>query len=83
MGKDKAKKENMTGCKQEELTGMVDAKTDFVVDALLEGKILRDEGTIKEEKRRLEEALEKLHAVKLTHGWFILRNSLNEAITFD
>lgn len=67
----------------EELTGMVDAKTGFVVDALLEGKILRDDGTIKEAKKRLEESLERLHAVKLTHGWFIPRNSLNEAITFD
>ncbi len=67
----------------EELTGMVDAKTGFVVDALLEGKVLKDDGTVAAAKKRLEESLEKLHAVKLTHGWFIPRDSLNEVITFD
>lgn len=67
----------------EELTGMVDAKTGFVVDALLEGKVLKDDGTVAAAKKRLEESLERLNAVKLTHGWFIPRDSLNEVITFD
>lgn len=66
----------------EELTGMVDAKTGFVVDALLEGKFLKDDGTVTDAKNRLEKSLQRLHAVKLTHGWFIPRDSLNEVISF-
>lgn len=66
----------------EELSGMVDAKTGFVMDALLEGIFLKDDGTIEASKKRLEESLKKLHAVKLSHGWFIPRNSLSEVISF-
>jgi predicted nucleotidyltransferase len=33
-------------------------------------------------KKRLEESLTRLHAVKISHGWFIPRNSLDEVISF-
>ena len=66
----------------EQLSGMVDAKTGFVMDALLEGIFLKDDGTIKASKKKLEESLTRLHAVKISHGWFIPRNSLDEVISF-
>ena len=66
----------------EELSGMVDAKTGFVMDALLEGIFLKDDGTIEAHKKRLEESLKKLHAVKISHGWFIPRNNLDEVLSF-
>jgi predicted nucleotidyltransferase len=66
----------------DELSGMVDAKTGFVMDALLEGIFLKDDGTIEDSKKKLEESLKKLHAVKFSHGWFIPRNTLNEVISF-
>ena len=61
---------------------MVDAKTGFVIDALLEGIFLKDDGTIEASKKRLEESLTRLHAVKFSHGRFIPRNNLNEVISF-
>ena len=66
----------------EELSGMVDAKTGFVMDALLEGIFLKDDGTIIASKKRLEESLTRLNAVKISHGWFIPRNSLDDVISF-
>jgi predicted nucleotidyltransferase len=59
----------------DELIEMVDAKTGFVVDALLEGKILLDDGTV--------DSLKRLKAKKLKHGWFIPRDNLRTVISFD
>ena len=67
----------------DELIGMVDAKTGFVVDALLEGRILLDDGTIDDAKSRLVDSLKRLNAKKLKHGWFIPRDDLRSAMSFD
>jgi len=67
----------------EELVEMVDAKTGFVVDALLEGKVLLDDGTIGDAKDRLKESLKRLDAKKLKHGWFIPRDDLRKVISFN
>ena len=66
-----------------ELNGMVEAKTGFVLDALIYGKILYDDGTVKEAKERLIRSLKKLNAQKIEHGWFIPRKNLAEVISFD
>jgi hypothetical protein len=47
-----------------------------VVDALLEGKVLRDDGTA-------AAARERLKIRKLKHGWMIPRSDLNAVISFD
>jgi hypothetical protein len=52
------------------------------MDALLEGIFLKDDGTIEASKKRLEESLKRLHAVKISHGWFIPRNNLDEVLSF-
>ena len=52
----------------DELIEMVDAKTGFVVDALLEGKILLDDGTINDARSRLVDSLKRLKAKRLKHG---------------
>ena len=62
---------------------MVIAKTGFVVDALLEGKALQDDGTIAAAQERLAASLKKLKARKLKHGWIIPREDLRTVITFD
>ncbi|MEI6104828.1 MAG: nucleotidyltransferase domain-containing protein [Methanothrix sp.] len=67
----------------EELEDMVIAKTGFVVDALLEGKVLQDDGTVAAAQERLAASLKKLKARKLKHGWFIPREDLRTVITFD
>ena len=67
----------------DELVEMVDAKTGFVMDALLEGRILLDDGTIKDARNRLIASLKRLNAKKLKHGWFIPRGDLREVISFD
>ncbi len=67
----------------EELVEMVDAKTGFVVDALLEGKILLDDGTINDARSRLVDSLKRLNAKKLKHGWFIPRDNLRTVMSFD
>ncbi len=67
----------------EELEDMVIAKTCFVVDALLEGKVLRDDGTAAAARERLVQSLEKLKIRKLEHGWMIPRSDLNAVISFD
>lgn len=67
----------------DELNGMVEAKTGFVLDALLYGKFLFDDGTAKEAKERLIKSLNKLNAKKLKHGWFVPRKDLAEVISFD
>ena len=67
----------------DELIEMVDAKTGFVVDALLEGKILLDDGTIKGARARLRDSLKRLNAKKLKHGWFIPRDDLRAVMSFD
>lgn len=67
----------------DELVEMVDAKTGFVVDALLEGKVLLDDGTVEDARARLRESLKRLNAKKLKHGWFIPRDDLRKVISFD
>jgi len=67
----------------DELIEMVDAKTGFVVDALLEGKILLDDGTIKDARARLKDSLKRLKVKKLKHGWFIPRDELRAVVSFD
>ncbi len=67
----------------DELIEMVDAKTGFVVDALLEGRILLDDGTIKDARARLKDSLKRLNAKKLKHGWFIPRDNLRTVMSFD
>jgi predicted nucleotidyltransferase len=67
----------------EELNEMVDAKTGFVVDALLEGKALQDDGTVARARERLEDSLKRLGARRLKHGWFIPRDDLRKVISFD
>ena len=62
----------------DELIEMVDAKTGFVVDALLEGKILLDDGTVEDARSRLVDSLKRLK-----HGWFIPRGDLREVMSFD
>ncbi|MCE8422609.1 MAG: hypothetical protein J5U16_01595 [Candidatus Methanoperedens sp.] len=66
-----------------ELNEMVEVKTGFVMDALLEGKFLIDDGTLMTAKKKLETSLKMLHAIRLSHGWFIPRDSLEEVISFD
>ncbi len=67
----------------EELEDMVIAKTGFVVDALLESKVLRDDGTAAAARERLVQSLERLKIRKLEHGWMIPRKDLNAVISFD
>ena len=67
----------------DELVEMVDAKTGFVVDALLEGRILLDDGTINDARSRLVDSLRRLEAKRLKHGWFIPRDDLRTVISFD
>ncbi|KAF5415084.1 MAG: nucleotidyltransferase domain-containing protein [Euryarchaeota archaeon] len=67
----------------DELIEMVDAKTGFVVDALLEGKILLDDGTINDARSRLVDSLKRLNAKRLKHGWFIPRDNLRAVMSFD
>ena len=67
----------------DELIEMVDAKTGFVVDALLEGKILLDDGTVEDARNRLVDSLKRLKAKRLEHGWFIPRSDLREVMSFD
>ncbi len=67
----------------DELVEMVDAKTGFVVDALLEGRILLDDGTVDDAKSRLVDSLKRLNAKKLKHDWFIPRDNLRSAMSFD
>lgn len=67
----------------EELDEMVDAKTGFVVDALLEGKALQDDGTAANARERLEASLKRLGARRIKHGWFIPRDDLSRVISFD
>ncbi len=67
----------------EELEDMVIAKTGFVMDALLEGKVLHDDGTAAAARERLVESLQRLKARKLKHGWMIPRDDLRTVISFD
>lgn len=67
----------------EELQDMVIAKTMFVVDALLEGKVLRDDGTAAGARERLKESLRRLKVRKLKSGWMIPRDDLRAVISFD
>ena len=67
----------------DELIEMVDAKTGFVVDALIEGKILLDDGTIKDARSRLVDSLKRLKAKRLKHGWYISRDNLRTVMSFD
>jgi predicted nucleotidyltransferase len=67
----------------EELGDMVIAKTGFVVDALLEGRVLQDDGTVAGAQERLAMSLKKLKARRLKSGWMIPRDDLGAVISFD
>ena len=54
-----------------------------MVDALPEGKVLRDDGTAAAARERLVQSLERLKIRKLKHGWMIPRKDLNAVISFD
>ncbi len=67
----------------EELEEMVVAKTGFVVDALLEGRVLQDDGTVARAREKLILSLKRLKARKLKAGWLIPRDDLRKVISFD
>ncbi|MGV8175945.1 MAG: nucleotidyltransferase domain-containing protein [Methanothrix sp.] len=67
----------------EELEDMVIAKTLFVVDALLEGRVLQDDGTAAGAWDRLIASLKRLKAKRLKSGWMIPRDDLRTVIHFD
>lgn len=67
----------------EELEDMVIAKTLFVVDALLEGRVLQDDGTVAGAQERLIASLKRLKAKRLKSGWMIPRDDLRKVISFD
>ncbi len=67
----------------EELEDMVIAKTGFLVDALLEGRVLQDDGTVAAAREKLVESLKRLKAKRLKSGWMIPRDDLRAVISFD
>jgi predicted nucleotidyltransferase len=67
----------------EELEDMVIAKTLFVVDALLEGRVQQDDGTVADARDRLIASLKRLKAKRLKSGWMIPRDDLKTVISFD
>jgi len=67
----------------EELEDMVIAKTGFLVDTLLEGRLLRDDGTVARARKKLVESLKRLRAIRLKSGWMIPREELRAVISFD
>lgn len=67
----------------EELEDMVIAKTLFVMDALLEGHVLQDDGTVAGARDRLIASLKRLKAKRLKSGWMIPREDLRKVISFD
>jgi len=52
----------------EEMEDMVIAKTGFLVDALLGGRMLQDDGTAAGAREKLIESLKRLKAKKLKWG---------------
>ena len=62
---------------------MGQAKTAFVVDALLEGRVLQDDGTVAGAQERLIASLKRLKARRLKSGWMIPRDDLRKVISFD
>jgi hypothetical protein len=68
---------------QEKLEDMVIAKTLFVVDALLEGRVLQDDGTVAGARERMIASLKRLKAKRLKSGWMIPREDLRAVISFD
>jgi predicted nucleotidyltransferase len=67
----------------EELDDMVIAKTGFVMDALLEGRMLQDNGTVARARERLIASLKRLKARRLKSGWMIPRDDLRSMISSD
>ena len=67
----------------EELEDMVIAKTGFLVDALLEGRVLRDDGIVARDREKLVASLKRLKAKRLKSGWMIPREELRAVISFD
>jgi len=67
----------------EELEDMTIAKTGFLVDALLEGRVLRDDGTAAAAREKLIVSLKRLKAKRLKSGWMIPRKELRAVISFD
>ncbi|NLH21252.1 MAG: hypothetical protein GX463_03670 [Methanothrix sp.] len=67
----------------EELEDMTIAKTGFLVDALLEGRVLRDDGTAAAAREKLVASLKRLKAKRIKSGWMIPRKELRAVISFD
>jgi len=67
----------------EEMEDMVIAKTGFLVDALLEGRVLRDDGTAAAAREKLVASLKRLKAKRIKSGWMIPRKELRAVISFD
>ncbi len=67
----------------EELEDMVIAKTGFLVDALLEGRVLRDDGIVARDREKLVASLKRLKAKRLKSGWMIPREELRAVISFN
>lgn len=67
----------------EELEDMVIAKTGFLVDALLEGRFLKDDGTAAAAREKLVASLKRLKANRLKSGRMIPREDLRAVISFD
>lgn len=67
----------------EELVDMVIAKTGFVFDAFLEGRMLLDDGTARDARERLISSMKRLKMIKFEHGWRIPMKDLREPISFD
>lgn len=59
------------------------SKTGFVVDALLEGRVLQDDGTVAIAQERLATSLKRLKARRQKSGWMIPRADLRAVISFD
>jgi predicted nucleotidyltransferase len=59
----------------EELEDMVMAKTGFLGDALLEGRMLQDDGTAAGAREKLVASLKRLKATRLKSGWMIPRET--------
>ena len=68
---------------REELENMTIAKTGFLVDALLEGRMLQDDGTAAAAREKLVASLKRLKAKRLKSGWMIPREDLRAEIRFD
>jgi len=53
------------------------------VDALLEGRVLRGDGTAAAAREKLVASLKRLKAKRIKSGWMIPREELRAEISFD